>query len=263
MRKSARRKAAEEVINQLKKEEIMSKYSNNEDIQEVLTDHNVDIKNLKERMTDQERRAAAPIYAVITPEMQEAVADAIAAQVLERIEDCELPEPDISGLKENIEQFASMGFAKAVETYKIRIETDCVHRLDSVHESKLNKAVNTLEWAVDKLDETKIAPWRIWLRNIAAWLFIPLAIAFGIVIHVNNNSAEHWGKRYYAVCHHRLQQNEVILSHRVDAYEFVRAYFEKGGDEKEKMKVHIREQEQALQLREIEAKGGKSNGKKP
>ena len=39
----------------------MTKYSNNEDIQEVLTDHNVDIKNLKERMTDQARRAAAPI----------------------------------------------------------------------------------------------------------------------------------------------------------------------------------------------------------
>ena len=141
----------------------MTKYSNNEDIQEVLTDHNVDIKNLKERMTDQERRAAAPIYAVITPEMQESVADASASQVMEQIEDCELPAPDISGLKERIEQFASMGFAKAVETYKIRIETDCVHRLDSAHERKLNEAVNTLEWAVDKLDETKIAP----LANLA------------------------------------------------------------------------------------------------
>lgn len=241
----------------------MTKYSNNEDIQEVLTDHNVDIKNLKERMTDQERRAAAPIYAVITPEMQESVADAIASQVMEQIEDCELPAPDISGLKERIEQFASMGFAKAVETYKIRIETDCVHRLDSAHERKLNEAVNTLEWAVDKLDETKIAPWRIWLRDLAAWLFIPLAIAFGIVIHVNYNSAEHWGKRYYAVCHHRLQQNEGNISHRGDAYEFVRAYFNKGGDEKEKMKVYIREQEQNLKLREMEAKGGKSNAKKP
>ena len=47
--------------------------------------------------------------------MQESVAGAIAAQVGERIEDCELPEPDISGLKERSEEFASLGFAKAVE----------------------------------------------------------------------------------------------------------------------------------------------------
>ena len=120
-----------------------------------------------------------------------------------------------------------------------------------------------LEWAINKLDETKIAPWRIWLRDLAACLFIPLAIAFGVVIGVNKNSAEHWGKRYYAVCHHRLQQNEGNIAHRGDAYEFVRAYFNKGGDEKEKMKVYIREQEQNLKLREMEAKGGKSNGKKP
>ncbi|MBP3256813.1 MAG: hypothetical protein J6M23_02280 [Bacteroidales bacterium] len=236
---------------------------NIEDIQEIVTEHNIDIKNLKERMTDQERRATAPIYAVITPEMQESVANAIAAQVMEQIEDCELPAPDISGLKERIEQFASMGFAKAVETYKIRIETDCVHRLDSVHERKLNEAVNTLEWAVNKLDETKIAPWRIWLRDLAAWLFIPLAITFAVVIGVNQNSVEHWGKRYYAVCNHRLQQNETILAHRGDAYEFVLAFFNKGGDEKEKMKVHIREQEQNLKLLEMEAKGGESNAKKP
>ncbi len=81
---------------------------NIEDIRDIVTEHNIDIKNLKERMTDQERRNAAPIYAVITPEMQESVAGAIAAQVRERIEDCELPEPDISGLKERIEEFASL-----------------------------------------------------------------------------------------------------------------------------------------------------------
>ena len=240
----------------------MSKYSNNEDIQDVLTDHNVDIKNLKERMTDQERRAAAPIYAVITPEMQESVADAIAAQVMERIEDCELPAPDISGLKERIEQFASIGFAKAVDTYKIRIETDCVHRLDSVHESKLNKAVNTLEWAVDKLDETKIAPWRIWLRDIIAVLFLPVALALVISIIVYCNSAQYWGQRYYDVCNHHLQQKEFLLSHRSDAFESVLAFFDAGGDERKKIKAFIRGEEQYLKRLELEKKGGKSNGQK-
>lgn len=229
----------------------MSKYSNNEDVQEILADHNIDIKNLKERMTDQERRAAAPIYAVISPEMQESVADAITAQVSERIQDCKLPQPDISGLDEKIAQFVSLGFAKAVETYKIRIETDCIYRMDPKHEKKMNEAVDTLKWAADKLDETKIAPWRIWLRDLAAWLFIPLAIAFGTVIGVNENSAEHWGKRYYAVCHHPLQENEVIRAHQGDAYEFVLAFFNKGGDEKEKIKAHIREQEQLLKLKEL------------
>ena len=71
---------------------------NIEDIRDIVTEHNIDIKNLDERMTDQERRNAAPIYAVITPEMHESVAGAIAAQVRERIEDCELPEPDVTGL---------------------------------------------------------------------------------------------------------------------------------------------------------------------
>jgi len=227
------------------------KYSSNEDLQEIVTEHNIDIKNLKERMTDQERRNAAPIYAVITPEMQESVADAIAAQLMERIEDCELPEPDISGLQKRIEEFASMGFAKAVEKYKIRIETDCIHRLDPEQEKKISEAADTLSWAINKLDETRIAPWRIWLRDIAAWLFIPLAIAFGTVIGVNENSAEHWGKRYYAVCHHPLQENEVIRAHQGDAYEFVLAFFNKGGDEKEKIKAHIREQEQLLKLKEL------------
>ena len=236
---------------------------NNEDLQEILAAHNVDIKNLKERMTDQERRNAAPIYDVITPEMQESVADAIAAQVMERIEDCELPEPDISGLKNRIEEYASLGFAKAVEKYKIRIETDCIHRLDPGHEKKMNEAVNTLSWAIDKLDETKIAPWRIWLRDIAAWLFIPTVIALGTIISIHQNSAEHWGKRYHAVCSHPLQQNEAILSHRGDAYELVLAFFDKGGDEREKMKAHIREQEQKLKRLEIDANGEKKPAKKP
>jgi len=227
------------------------KYSSNEDLQEIVTEHNIDIKNLKERMTDQERRNAAPIYAVITPEMQESVADAIAAQLMERIEDCELPEPDISGLQKRIEEFASMGFAKAVEKYKIRIETDCIHRLDPEQEKKISEAADTLSWAINKLDETKIAPWRIWLRDIAAWLFIPALIALGTLIGVHQNSAEHWGKRYHAVCNHPLQKNETILSHRGDAYELVLAFFDKGGDEKEKIKAHIREQEQLLKLKEL------------
>lgn len=228
---------------------------NIEDIRDIVTEHNINIKDLDERMTDQERRNAAPIYAVITPEMQESAADAIAAQVMERIRDCKLPEPDISGLKNRIEEFASLGFAKAVEKYKIRIETDCIHRLDPVHEKKMNEAVNTLSWAIDKLDETKVAPWRIWLRNIAAWLFIPALIVLGVVIGVHHNSAEHWGKRYHAVCNHPLQQNETILSHRGNAYELVLAFFEKEGDEREKMKAHIREQEQKLKRLEIEEKG--------
>ena len=233
-----------------------------EDVKEIITEHNIKIKNLDERMTDQERRNAEPIYAVITPEMQESVADAIAAQVMERIRDCKLPEPDISGLKNRIEEFASLGFAKAVEKYKIRIETDCTHRLDPEHEKKMAEAVNTLSWAIDKLDETKIAPWRIWLRDIAAWLFIPALIVLGVVLGVHHSSAEHWGKRYHAVCNHPLQQNETILSHRGDAYELVLAFFDKGGDEREKMKAHIREQEQLLKRLEIEANGEKDPEKK-
>ena len=234
-----------------------------EDVKEIITEHNIKIKNLDERMTDQERRNAAPIYAVITPEMQESVADAIAAQVMDRIKDCELPEPDISGLKNRIEEFASLGFAKAVEKYKIRIETDCIHRLDPEHEKKMNEAINTLSWTIDKLDETKIAPWRTWLRNIAAWLFIPALIVLGVVIGVHHNNVEHWGKRYHAVCNHPLQQNETILSHRGDAYELVLAFFDKGGDEREKMKAHIREQEQKLKRLEIDARGEKDPAKKP
>lgn len=235
---------------------------NIEDIRDIVTEHNIDIKNLKERMTDQERRNAAPIYAVITPEMQESVAGAIAAQVRERIEDCELPEPDISELKERIEEFASLGFAKAVEKYKIRIETDYIHRLDPEQEKKISEAADTMSWAINKLAETKIAPWRIWLRDIAAWLFIPALIALGTLIGVHQNSAEHWGKRYHAVCNHPLQKNETILSHRGDAYELVLAFFDKGGDEREKMKAHIREQEQKLKRLEIGTNEEKDPAKK-
>jgi len=112
------------------------------------------------------------------------------------------------------------------------------------------------------LDETKVAPWRIWLRNIAAWLFIPALIFLGVVIGIHHNSAEHWGKRYHAVCNHPLQKNETILSHRGDAYELVLAFFDKGEDEREKMKAHIREQEQKLKRLEIEANEEKDPAKK-
>lgn len=234
-----------------------------EDIQEVLTDHNVDINNLKERMTDQERRAAAPIYAVITPEMQESVADAIAAQVMERIEDCELPAPDISEMENRIEAIASLGFAKAVEKYKIRIETDCIHRVSPEYEKKMNEAVDTMRWAINMLDETKIAPWRVWLRDIFAALFLPVALSLGISIIVYCNSAQYWGQRYYDVCNHHLQQKEFLLSHRSDAFESVLAFFDAGGDEKKKIKAFIRGEEQYLKRLELEKKGEKSNGKKP
>lgn len=56
--------------------------------------------------------------------------------------------------------------------------------------------------------------------------------------------------------------DETIHSHRGDAYELVLTFFDKGGDEREKMKAHIREQEQLLKRLEIEANEEKDPAKK-
>ena len=147
--------------------------------------------------------------------------------------------------------------------HSIRIETTCTHEWSESQENKISALMDKADKLVGLVSETKITPWKRWLRNGAAIACPVVTLLFIFAIILYTDSPEYWGKRYYQVCNHPFQQKEFLLSHRSDAYESVIAFFDAGGNEKKKMKAFIPGEEQHLNRQELEKKGGKSNVRNP
>lgn len=69
--------------------------------------------------------------------------------------------------------------------------------------------------------ETKISPWKRWLRDGMAAACPFVVILFCVAIGIYTHSPEYWGKRYYAVCNHPRQDNKGLIEHKDVAYEEV------------------------------------------
>ena len=150
-----------------------------------------------------------------------------------------------------------------MERNERRLEDISSVRLEEDTKERMERNERRLEDISKSFHVKPLEFWERLLLMVETGVIAAAILTAAICIPVHKNSAEHWGKRYHAVCNHPLQQNETILSHRGDAYELVLAFFDKGGDEREKMKAHIREQEQKLKRLEIDASGGKDPAKKP
>ena len=137
-----------------------------------------------------------------------------------------------------------------VAALPLTARTEHTMKLEDETKEKLSAVADELE-RIRKMLDVHPRSWRetLWMkfsRGVSLTLLATLAISAALYF----NSATYWGKRYYKVCHHPKQQNEVILSHKGDAYEFTMEMFEHSKESKRRFKSHIREQEQTLRVRE-------------
>lgn len=189
-----------------------------------MSEHNIKINETQERVRQLEQRAEAPIPF----------------------------QPDLSGVEEVIKKAAEAGVCHALSKHPIRIETETTHRWSESQENKISSFMDKADKFVCLVSETTIAPWKRWLRNGAAIACPVVTLLFIFTIILYTDSPQYWGNRYYQVCNHPLQTNEKLLEHRQDAYELVIALFANGRENKQRMKAHIREQEQRLKGKELE-----------
>ena len=171
--------------------------------------------------------------------------------------------PDTRSLVERIADAVKAAAKAGIAETTLNIEVYHSVRLEEDTKQRMERNERRLEDISKSFHVKPLEFWERLLLMVETGVIAAAILTAAICIPVHKNSAEHWGKRYHAVCNHPLQKNETILSHRGDAYELVLAFFEKGGDEREKMKAHIREQEQKLKRLEIDASGGKEHAKKP
>ena len=171
--------------------------------------------------------------------------------------------PDTQSLVERIADAVKAAAKAGIAETTLNIEIHHSVRLEEDTKERMERNERRLESISKSFHVKPMEFWERLLLMVETGIIAAAILTAAICIPVHKNSAEHWGKRYHAVCNHPLQKNETILSHRGDAYELVLAFFDKGGDEREKMKAHIREQEQKLKRLEIDARGEKYPAKKP
>lgn len=142
--------------------------------------------------------------------------------------------------------------SQVLTKHSIRIETTCTHEWSESQEKKLDELMNRADRLMNKVQETKISPWKRWLRDGMAAACPFVVILFCVAIGIYTHSPQYWGKRYYAVCNHPRQDNKGLIEHKDVAYEDVVHIFEAGKESKKRMKAFIREQEQRLERMEID-----------
>lgn len=216
-------------------------------LEDLVSEHNIKINETEERVRQLEQRAEAP--SSFQPEIVDAIADSIATRIADT---CRLVKPDLSGVEEVIKKAAEAGVCHALSKYPIRIETETTHKWSESQENKISSFMDKADRLVGLVSETKITPWKRWLRNGAAIACPVIILLFACAIILYTDSPQYWGKRYYQVCNHPLQRNEKLLEHKQDAYENVVYFFDNGRENKRRMKAYIREQEQRLKGKEIE-----------
>lgn len=224
-----------------------------ENVQDIIAQHNIDINETMERVSRLEQMAETPAPAAVPQETIDSITQTVSTQL----------KNSLAGVGEAIKKATEAGVSQVLTKHSIRIETTCTHEWSESQENKISALMDKADKLVGLVSETKITPWKRWLRNGAAIACPVVTLLFIFAIILYTDSPEHWGKRYYQVCNHPLQQKEFLLSHRSDAYESVIAFFDAGGNEKKKMKAFIRGEEQYLKRLELEKKGGKSNVRNP
>lgn len=224
-----------------------------ENVQDIIAQHNIDINETMERVSRLEQMAETPAPAAVPQETIDSITQTVSTQL----------KNSLAGVGEAIKKATEAGVSQVLTKHSIRIETTCTHEWSESQENKISALMDKADKLVGLVSETKITPWKRWLRNGAAIACPVVTLLFIFAIILYTDSPEYWGKRYYQVCNHPLQQKEFLLSHRTDAYESVIAFFDAGGNEKKKMKAFIRGEEQYLKRLELEKKGGKSNVQNP
>jgi hypothetical protein len=224
-----------------------------ENVQDIIAQHNIDINETMERVSRLEQMAETPAPAAVPQETIDSITLTVSTQL----------KNSLAGVGEAIKKATEAGVSQVLTKHSIRIETTCTHEWSESQEKKISALMDKADKLVGLVSETKITPWKRWLRNGAAIACPVVTLLFIFAIILYTDSPEYWGKRYYQVCNHPLQQKEFLLSHRSDAYESVIAFFDAGGNEKKKMKAFIRGEEQYLKRLELEKKGGKSNVRNP
>ncbi len=224
-----------------------------ENVQDIIAQHNIDINETMERVSRLEQMAETPAPAAVPQETIDSITLTVSTQL----------KNSLAGVGEAIKKATEASVSQVLTKHSIRIETTCTHEWSESQENKISALMDKADKLVGLVSETKITPWKRWLRNGAAIACPVVTLLFIFAIILYTDSPEYWGKRYYQVCNHPLQQKEFLLSHRSDAYESVIAFFDAGGNEKKKMKAFIRGEEQHLNRQELEKKGGKSNVRNP
>ena len=224
-----------------------------ENVQDIIAQHNIDINETMERVSRLEQMAEMPAPAAVPQETIDSITLTVSTQL----------KNSLAGVGEAIKKATAASVSQVLTKHSIRIETTCTHEWSESQENKISALMDKADKLVGLVSETKITPWKRWLRNGAAIACPVVTLLFIFAIILYTDSPEYWGKRYYQVCNHPLQQKEFLLSHRSDAYESVIAFFDAGGNEKKKMKAFIRGEEQHLNRQELEKKGGKSNVRNP
>lgn len=218
-----------------------------ENVQDIIAQHNIDINETMERVSRLEQMAETPAPAAVPQETIDSITLTVSTQL----------KNSLAGVGEAIKKATEASVSQVLTKHSIRIETTCTHEWSESQENKISALMDKADKLVGLVSETKITPWKRWLRNGAAIACPVVTLLFIFAIILYTDSPEYWGKRYYQVCNHPLQQKEFLLSHRSDAYESVIAFLDAGGNEKKKMKAFIRGEEQHLNRQELEKKGGK------
>lgn len=218
-----------------------------ENVQDIIAQHNIDINETMGRVSRLEQMAETPAPAAVPQETIDSITLTVSTQL----------KNSLAGVGEAIKKATEASVSQVLTKHSIRIETTCTHEWSESQENKISALMDKADKLVGLVSETKITPWKRWLRNGAAIACPVVTLLFIFAIILYTDSPEYWGKRYYQVCNHPLQQKEFLLSHRSDAYESVIAFFDAGGNEKKKMKAFIRGEEQHLNRQELEKKGGK------
>ena len=221
-----------------------------EKMEESLQQTQKDVKTALERPVELGEEAVSSFIAEIEGPVKQMIARAKCAL------------PDTRSLEERIADAVKAAAKAGIAETTLNIEIHHSVRLEEDTKERMERNERHLESISKSFHVKPLEFWERLLLMVETGVIAAAILTAAICIPVHKNSAEHWGKRYHAVCNHPLQKNETILSHRGDAYELVLAFFEKGGDEREKMKAHIREQEQKLKRLEIGTNEEKDPAKK-
>ena len=215
-----------------------------ENVQDIIAQHNIDINETMERVSRLEQMAETPAPAAVPQETIDSITLTVSTQL----------KNSLAGVGEAIKKATEAGVSQVLTKHSIRIETTCTHEWSESQEKKLDELMNRADRLMNKVQETKISPWKRWLREGMAAACPFVIILFGVTIGIYTHSPQYWGKRYYAVCNHPRQDNKGLIEHKDVAYEDVVHIFEVGKESKKRMKAFIREQEQRLKREEIESK---------
>lgn len=215
------------------------------------TGRNIDAPGIEEILVTHEERLeqlekGRKVDLSIPADAINAAAKAIAEQVSAQIRITRCAPPEGKSLKKEFCDAILPVIENRIGSMRMTVRAEQTVKLEEELKDRLFKVTDEMESIRDNFDVHSRSWWEnLWMRlSLGVSLTLIATLAISAVLYFN--SATYWGRRYYNICHHPLQQNEVILAHKGDAYEFTMTMFSHSKESKHRFKLHIRDQEELL-----------------